>query len=250
MSKDPAILFYTSDFLTGTMTMTNDQVGKYIRLLCVQHQKGIITEKDMLFICQSYDEDIYGKFIKTDDGYYNKRMRFEAEKRAKYSQSRADNRSNLNKKTTKKHMKKICKTYDEHMENENENINENINNKNNESEFEVFWRAYPKKSGSKKAAFDNWKKLNGDKPNIDTILTAIKTQKLWRENAAGEFRPEWKDPERWIKGRMWEVELSEDKSSKASPPPLIVSCPVCGGRVTRSDLTETGCVNCRVGIAP
>ncbi|MCK9432670.1 MAG: hypothetical protein M0R00_06905 [Candidatus Omnitrophica bacterium] len=34
------------------------------------------------------------------------------------------------------------------------------------------------------------------------------------------------------------------------PPPLIVSCPVCGGRVTRSDLTETGCVNCRAGMSP
>jgi len=117
------------------------------------------------------------------------------------------------------------------------------------SEFEIFWKAYPKKTGSKKAAFDNWKKLNGDKPNIETILTAIKTQRLWRENAAGEFRPEWKDPERWIKGRMWEVEISEGQSSKTSPPPLIVSCPSCGGRVTRSDLTETGCVNCRAGIA-
>jgi hypothetical protein len=123
MSKDPAFLFYTSDFLTGTMTMNNEQVGKYIRLLCLQHQKGILSEKDMLFICQSYDEDIFSKFIKTDQGFYNERLRVEAEKRVKYSQSRADNRSNLNKKQTKKHMKKICKTYDEHMENENENNN-------------------------------------------------------------------------------------------------------------------------------
>ena len=32
MSKDPAVLFYTSDFLTGTMTMNDSQVGQYIRL--------------------------------------------------------------------------------------------------------------------------------------------------------------------------------------------------------------------------
>jgi hypothetical protein len=48
MGKDPAILFYTSDFLTGTMTFTDEQVGKYIRLLCLQHQKDKLTEKDML----------------------------------------------------------------------------------------------------------------------------------------------------------------------------------------------------------
>ena len=49
MSKDPAVLFYTSDFLSGTFTMTNEQVGKYIRLLCLQHQKGRLTEKDKAF---------------------------------------------------------------------------------------------------------------------------------------------------------------------------------------------------------
>ena len=40
MAKDPAFLFYSNDFLTGTYTMTDEQVGKYIRLLCLQHQKG------------------------------------------------------------------------------------------------------------------------------------------------------------------------------------------------------------------
>ena len=48
MAKDPAVLFYTSDFLSGTFTMTNEQVGMYIRLLCLQHQKGKLSEKDML----------------------------------------------------------------------------------------------------------------------------------------------------------------------------------------------------------
>ena len=114
MSKDPAVLLYTSDFLTGTFTLSDEQVGKYIRLLCLQHQKTILTEKDMLNICKSYDEDIFNKFIKTKDGYYNKRLRLEAEKRAAYSKSRSENRANK---------KNISKTYDKHMENENENEN-------------------------------------------------------------------------------------------------------------------------------
>lgn len=77
------------------------------------------------------------------------------------------------------------------------------------SEFLIFWKAYPKKTGSKKVAFDNWKKLNGEKPEIEFILSAIKQQQEWRDNSNGEFRPEWKDPERWIKGKMWEVELNK-----------------------------------------
>ena len=122
MSKDPAVLFYTSDFLTGTMTMTDEQVGKYIRLLCLQHQKGSLSEKDMLNICKSYDADVFGKFSKTEDGlYFNDRMKTEAERRKSYSESRAKNR-------LKKHMNNICNTYEKHMENENENENIDSNN--------------------------------------------------------------------------------------------------------------------------
>lgn len=83
------------------------------------------------------------------------------------------------------------------------------------SDFLLFWQAYPKKSGSKKQAFENWKKLNGDKPAIEIILSAIQAQVEWRKNANGEFRPEWKDPERWIKGKMWEVEVDK-KEAKSS----------------------------------
>ena len=47
MAKDPAVLFYTQDFLVATITMTNEQKGKYITLLCLQHQKQKLTLKDL-----------------------------------------------------------------------------------------------------------------------------------------------------------------------------------------------------------
>ena len=116
MSKDPAILFYTSDFITGTLTMTDAQRGKYIVLLCLQHQQGGLTEEDMLNICKTHDDKIFAKFIKNEDGlYYNQRMKDESDKRKKYSESRSKNRKN------------ICQSYDKHMENENINININNN---------------------------------------------------------------------------------------------------------------------------
>jgi uncharacterized protein YdaU (DUF1376 family) len=125
MSKDPAVLFYTSDFLTGTLTMTYEQKGKYITLLCLQHQKTLLSDKDMISICTSYDKDIYDKFIKDGEFFYNKRMKEEHEKRANFSKSRSDNRLNgLKNKTLKP--KKTTSSYDNHMENENENINKNI----------------------------------------------------------------------------------------------------------------------------
>src|ERR1035437_6463562 len=154
MAKDPAILFYTGDFIVGTMTMTDDQVGKYIRLLCLQHnQEGKISEEDMLKICKTHDKDIFRKFTKHIDGYYyNQRMTEEANKRANFANSRRTNR--LGKKTTNtstSHENQVLNTSTSHenqvlevvnhMENENTttiiidnkginkvNSNNNINN--------------------------------------------------------------------------------------------------------------------------
>ena len=119
-NKDPAFLFYSSDFLTGTMFLSDAQLGKYIKLLCIQHQKGHLSKKDMLNICKRYDKDIFDKFVKdNDEKYYNIRLQKEIDKRRNYSKSRSENRKN---KIT---FENICFSYVKHMENENENINKN-----------------------------------------------------------------------------------------------------------------------------
>lgn len=120
MAKDPAVLFYTSDFLSGTYTMSDEQVGKYIRLLCLQHQKGRLSEKDMLNICKTYDVEIWSKFRKEKNEFFNQKMEDETNRRRKYSESRSKNR-------IKKDMNNICKTYEKHMETETETITETIN---------------------------------------------------------------------------------------------------------------------------
>lgn len=122
MSKDPAFLFYSSDFLTGTLLMSMEQKGKFITLLCIQHQKGHMSERDMLQICGTYDEDIFNKFQKDSDGkFFNERLKEEIEKRKSYSESRRNNRKK------KDDVIIISDTYVQHMENENEieNIIEN-----------------------------------------------------------------------------------------------------------------------------
>lgn len=127
MAKDPAVLLYTSDFLSGTRTMTNEEVGMYIILLCLQHQNGKLTERDMQSICKTYVEAVYSKFDLVDGYYVNKRMYEEAIKRSKFTESRKKNAS-------AKHMPK-------HMEDVNENINENrieyIN-----ADFENLWKEW------------------------------------------------------------------------------------------------------------
>ena len=127
--KDPAVLFYTQDFLVGTITMTNEHKGMYITLLCLQHQKGNLTEKDMLSICFSYVPEVYAKFEKAEDGtYYNLRMKEEAERRAAFSASRRKNASKNGGKRGANNKQKNGKAYAKHMDNhmENEHENENI----------------------------------------------------------------------------------------------------------------------------
>ena len=81
MAKDPAVLFYTQDFLVGTITMNYEQRGKYITLLCLQHQKGKLTDKDMKSILTEEDIEIAEKFIKDTDGcWYNIRLKEELKK--------------------------------------------------------------------------------------------------------------------------------------------------------------------------
>lgn len=117
MGKDPAFLFYPNDFLSGTQFFTDEQTGKYIRLLMAQHQHGHLPESHMLIICKSYDKDIFSKFIKDSEGFwYNERLEIEIVKRKEYAKTRSENRTGK---------KKISKSYVPHMENRNENENRN-----------------------------------------------------------------------------------------------------------------------------
>ncbi len=114
MAKDPAVLLYTQDFLVGTITMSYEQRGKYITLLCLQHQKGKLTLKDLQAILTDEDYEIADRFPKQTDGfYYNQRMFDETIKRKNYSESR---KRNLMGKHKKSHM-------NSHLENENEDVN-------------------------------------------------------------------------------------------------------------------------------
>ena len=125
----------------GTSFLTNEQIGKYIRLLCHQHQNGHLKEKDMLKICLTYDEDVFEKFEKDENGlFFNVRLDEEIYKRKAYSESRRNNRKK--KEVKEEDMLIISKTYVEHMENENENV---IINKKDNKVFDELYNLYNKK---------------------------------------------------------------------------------------------------------
>lgn len=119
MAKDPAFLFYYQDFLVGTDDFKNEEVGAYIRCLCIQAAKGGISANHMIKICESPDVHnlIKKKFIwYPEEGVFrNERLSEEVEKRKRFCESRGKN------KKGKKHVKIISKSYENHMEDEDEN---------------------------------------------------------------------------------------------------------------------------------
>ena len=182
-NKDPAFLFYPSDFLTGTMLLSNEQIGKYIKLLCLQHQHGSLSEKHMLQICGEYDEELYSKFKKDDDGkYYNERLQKETIKRKKYSESRRQNRMGGAKKDEEKpshddtYDSTYVETYDGHMENRNRNRDISTN-KNNVKKKKTAKKDLPKKTygefNNVKLTDEDYEKLKEKFPDYEDKIEAL-----------------------------------------------------------------------------
>lgn len=94
--KPPAFQFYVDDFLGGTMHFSNDEVGLYIRLLCVQWSVGSLPDDDAELA--SYGKGgtpiqrVKAKFFKGQDGRLrNLRLELERQKQEAFRQSRVDN---------------------------------------------------------------------------------------------------------------------------------------------------------------
>lgn len=97
--KNPAILWYPSDFIASTIFWNNEQCGAYIRLLNCQFTLGHLSMDQMKSITN--DELVLSKFVKDKKGkYYNERLEKEIEKRQKYSESRSKNRLKVDNQNT------------------------------------------------------------------------------------------------------------------------------------------------------
>ena len=133
MAKDPAFLFYSSDFLTGITSLTMEERGQYITMLCLQHQLGNLPEKTIRLSLGNVSVDVLSKFEKDENGnYYNKRLHEEIIKRSTFVDSRRNN-GKLGGRPSKPLGKPSGKPKENRKanlsenENENENVNEDIN---------------------------------------------------------------------------------------------------------------------------
>jgi hypothetical protein len=211
-SKPPSFNFYPQDFLTGTMTMSNKQVGSYIRLLCLQHQQGHLSEEDMLTICGEFDKKVFAKFKQDDNGnYYNERLDFEKEKRNKFIESRMSNLSKENGLNS--HMGNHMASHSEN-EIEKENVNKSINSIVNINSlyidlFNSIWSIYPRKE-KKQYALDCFVRLDPSPDLVQTIKTAVERAKRSKQWQDKQFIPHFST---YLNQRRWEDELPEEEMS-------------------------------------
>lgn len=123
-NKDPAVLFYTADFLADTTLWNYDELGRYIKLLCIQHLQDGISEDDFTAVAESKSR-VASKFTRGDDGLYrNKRMKEESDKRREFCEKqRANGLKPKQSQTEAKPKPNRSQSKARAIENENVNIN-------------------------------------------------------------------------------------------------------------------------------
>ena len=99
MNKPPSFQFYADDFLAGTMLMTDAEVGKYIRALCIQWNRGGLTGDDLVrlgltVVDQRLDSGscmVATKFqLDTDGLWKNSRLEVERTKQKEYRERQSE----------------------------------------------------------------------------------------------------------------------------------------------------------------
>jgi hypothetical protein len=124
--KDPAFLFYSSDFLTGVTDLTMEERGQFITMLCIQHQKGHLSEKTIRLSVGLVSVDVRNKFALDKDGnLFNEVLDKHIENRKNFIESRRNN--GIKGGRPKKEGKALGLPSANLPENENENENVNVN---------------------------------------------------------------------------------------------------------------------------
>lgn len=90
--KDPAFLFYSQDFFTDTVLWDDAELGRYIRLLCLQHVNGPFDPDEFERMTQVNDLNIRSKFRVNDKGqFYNRKLEEVREKRNEFLSKQREN---------------------------------------------------------------------------------------------------------------------------------------------------------------
>jgi len=210
MAKDPAFLFYSSDFLNGVADLTMDERGQFITLLCLQHQKGILTDKTIRLSLGSVSVDVLSKFSKDKDGnFFNERLQEEIEKRIQFTESRRNNGSKGGR--PKNNIKPIGLAKDNLMEDVNENENEDININKNRCSFEQAYEYMSSRIGINQAKieaekFVNYYESNGWKVGKNPMRSWTHAVNNWLTNTKTYAKGTTNNTRKLTKGEQFNLD--------------------------------------------
>ena len=234
MAKDPAMLFYTSDFLTGVTLLNMKERGQYITLLCLQQQMGHMSRQQMETAVGKLSPALWSKYVEDEQGlWYNVRADIEIGKRKAHSEKQRETAMKRWNKTPAddttadatvdttvipRHMPRECHGIATAMPLENENEIERDKGKlreksKREVQFEIFWKAYPKKVGKQAArkAFDKipvsvYPKL------VPAVLAQLNSWQWKKED--GRYIP---NPATWLNQGRWDDEIQAEPLRTKNP---------------------------------
>lgn len=144
MSKDPAFLFYSSDFILGTLFMSFEDRGKFITILSCMHQRGRISEAEIKKLAEDISAELKSKFKIDENGlWYNERLEEEIARRKRFVfRCRENGKMGGRKPTRKSVLKKPVAPFTDK----------------DEESFNRFWQMYGKPT-EKQACKLKWKNL-------------------------------------------------------------------------------------------
>lgn len=207
--KNPAFLFYSSDWLSGCQFMSMEERGQYITLLAAQHQNGHLDTKRLGFLLgfgwDMVADIVKSKFLFDENGLiYNARLEEEIEKRNQFVEKQRLNGQKggrPSKEESQKETQLKPKPKAKQNPSDNGNDNEDVNDIQDDKKawFQVFWDKYGKKQDSKKC-LEKWMKLTDEEMNaaLDKVdLYVASTPDV-------QFR---KNPLTWLNGKCWNDEI-------------------------------------------
>lgn len=246
MTKDPAFLFYSKDWIEGTAEMMPDEKGVYIDLLCYQHQRGDlpgdtkrlarmvglgIEEFDRIWSVIGEKFEANGKRTlnrklndvmteRKDKGHRNKIIgvfgslcRQSGLSKEKLntirSQFKVSDFEQIDSETISERLSEWFNKRIALLETEDENGNEDSIIISLKTDFDIFWKAYDYNVGIRQAQSE-WKLILDEMPQeVSKILEHV--PKYVKSKPQKQYR---KKPENYLSERVWMDEiLSESQNT-------------------------------------
>jgi uncharacterized protein YdaU (DUF1376 family) len=95
MAKDPSVLWYASDYLTGTSHFSFEEKGFFTDLLCHQQQKGHLSRDTIMRLSRGCFDKLWPivseKFKQDNNGlFFNERMDLEIDRRKNFRAAQSE----------------------------------------------------------------------------------------------------------------------------------------------------------------